>query len=125
MTGAARWPPFGETLSVRIRSVILWRGTMCEGGHRLEEFIDMVQVRDQLEPERDFGGTVVVSDTGLQADVEVQLLFRGVLRPGHFLKPVRFSVDEFGVLRNWLIWVTGKIEKQYLIYSHLNSHWVI
>lgn len=85
---------------------------MCEGGHRLEEFIDMMQVRDQLEPEGDFGGTVVVSDTGLQANVEVQLLFRGVLRPGHFLKSIRFSVDELGVLRNWLIRVTGKIETQ-------------
>lgn len=71
MTGTTGWPTFGKTLSVRIRSVILWRGTMCEGGHRLEEFIDVMQVRDQLEPEGDFGGTVVVSDTGLQANVEV------------------------------------------------------
>lgn len=85
---------------------------MREGGHRLEELIDMMQVRDQLEPEGDFGGTVVVSDTGLQANVEVQLLFRGVLGPGHLFKTVRFSVDELGILRNWLVWVTGKRETQ-------------
>ncbi len=72
----------------------------------------MMQVRDQLKPERDFGGTVVVSDTGLQANVEVELFFRGVLRPGHFFKAVRFSVDELGVLRNRLVWVTGKSETQ-------------
>ena len=45
----------------------------------MEELVDVMQVRDQLEPERDFRGTVVVSDTGLKADVEVKLLFRGVL----------------------------------------------
>lgn len=67
-----------------------------------------MQVRHQLEPEGDFGGPVVVSDTGLEADVEVQLLFRGVLRPGHLFKTVRFCVDELGILRNWLIGITGK-----------------
>lgn len=85
---------------------------MCEGGHRLEKLVDVMQVRDQLEPEGDFGGTVVVSDTRLQAYVEVELLFGGVLRPGHFFKTVRFSVDELGVLRNRLVWVTEKIEMQ-------------
>lgn len=75
-------------------------------------------MRDQLEPEGDLGGTVVVSDTGLQANVEVQLLFRGVLRPGHFFETVRFSVDELGILRNWLVWVSVKSETQCVIYSH-------
>lgn len=78
----------------------------------MEELVDMMQMRDQLEPEGDFGSTVVVSDSGLQANVEVQLLFRGVLRPGHFFKTVRFSVDELGVLGNRLVWVTRKSEKQ-------------
>lgn len=82
---------------------------MGEGGHRLEEFVDVMQVRHQLEPEGDFGGAVVVPDTRLQADVEVQLLFRSVFRPGHLFKSVRFRVDELGVLRNWLIWITGDI----------------
>lgn len=85
---------------------------MSEGGHRLEEFVDMMQVRDQLEPEGDFGGTVVVSDSRLQANVEVQLLFRGVLGPGHFFKAVRFSVDELGVLRDRLVRVTGESKTQ-------------
>lgn len=92
---------------------------MREGGHGLEELVDMMQVRDQLEPEGDFGGAVVISDTGLQANVEVQLLFRGVLRPGHFFKTVWFSVDELGVLRNRLVWVTGKSGTQRVILSHL------
>lgn len=78
----------------------------------MKELIDMMQVRDQLEPEGDFGGTIVVSDTRLQANVEVQLLFRGVLGPGHFFKAVWFSVDELGVLRDRLVRVTGKSETQ-------------
>ena len=80
---------------------------MSEGGHRLEELVDMVQMRHQLEPEGDFGGAVVVSDTRLQADVEVQLLFRSVLGPGHLFKSVWFCVNELGVLRYWLIWITA------------------
>lgn len=76
----------------------------------MEEFVNVMQVRHKLEPERDFGGTVVVSDTGLQTDVEVELLFGGVLRPSHFFKSVWFSVDELGVLRNWLIWVTENMK---------------
>lgn len=80
---------------------------MGEGGHRLEEFVDVMQMRHQLEPEGDFGGAVVVPDPGLQADVEVQLLFGSVLGPGHLFKTVWFGVDELGVLRNGLIWITG------------------
>lgn len=83
---------------------------MREGRHRLQKLIDVMQVRDQLEPEGDLGGAVVVSDTGLQANMEIQLLFRGVFGPGHFLKTVRFSVDEFCILRNRLVWVTGENE---------------
>lgn len=52
---------------------------MCERGHRLEKLIDVMQVGDQLEPEGYFRGTIVVSDTGLKTNVEVQLLFWGVL----------------------------------------------
>lgn len=85
---------------------------MREGRHGLEELIDVMQVRHQLEPERDLGGPVVVSDAGLEADVEIQLLFWGVLRPGHFFKAVRFCVDKLGILRNRLVWITGKIETQ-------------
>lgn len=86
----------------------------------MEEFVDVMQVRHQLEPEGDFGGAVVVSDTWLQADVEVELLFRGVLRPGHLLKAVGFGVDELGVLRNRLIRVSGEGETQRVILPHLD-----
>lgn len=72
----------------------------------------MMQVRDQLEPEGYFSGTVVVSDTRLEPNVEVQLLFRCVFRPGHFFKTIGLCVDELGVLRNWLVWITGKGEIQ-------------
>lgn len=84
---------------------------MSEGGHRLKELVDVMQMRHQLEPEGDFGGAVVVSDPRLQTDVEVQLLFRGVLRPGHLFKSVGFCVDELGVLRNRLIWITGHTQR--------------
>lgn len=90
---------------------------MGEGGHRLEEFIDVVQMRHQLEPEGDFGGPVVVSDARLQANVEVQLLFRSVLRPGHLFKSVGLRVDELGVLRNWLIWITENTNTKILLSS--------
>lgn len=91
---------------------------MGEGGHRLEEFVHVMQMRHQLEPEGDFGGAVVVPDPGLQADVEVQLLFGSVLRPGHLFKAVRFRVDELGVLRNGLIWITGHTHTHTPIYYY-------
>lgn len=81
---------------------------MRKGGHGQQEFIDVMQVRDQLEPEGDLGGTVVVSDARLETNVEVQLLFRSVFRPGNLLKAVRLCVDELGVLRNWLVWISGE-----------------
>lgn len=76
----------------------------------MEELVDVMQVRNQLEPEGDLRGTIVVSDAGLKADVEVQLLFGGVLGPGHFLEAVRFGVDELGILRNRLVRVAGNKE---------------
>lgn len=76
-----------------------------------------MQVRYQLEPEGDFGRTVVVSDAWLQADVQVQLFLRGVLGPGYFLKTIRLGVDELGILRNRLVWVTEKSETKSAIYS--------
>lgn len=125
MTGAARRPTFGQTLGVRVRGVVLRGGTVREGGHRLEEFVDVMQVWHQLEPEGDFGGPVVVPDTRLQANVEVQLLFGGVLRPGHLFKSVRFSVDELSVLRNWLIWIAGKIKKKKTVSYLFTFKWVV
>lgn len=89
---------------------------MRVGGHGQQELVDVMQVRDQLEPERDLGGTVVVSDTRLETNVEVQLLFRGVFRPGNLLKAVWFCVDELSVLRNWLVWISGERENKRLMY---------
>lgn len=93
---------------------------MSERRHRLEELVDMMQVWDQLEPEGDFGSTVVVSDTGLEANVEIQLLLGGVFRPSHFLEAIRLCVDKLGILRNWLVWITEKCERR--IYLLLTSN---
>lgn len=108
VSGAARRPAFGQTFSVRIRSVVLRRRTVCEGGHRLEELIHVMQVWNQLEPEGDFCGAVVISDPGFEADVKIQLLLWCVLGPGHFFEAVWFCVDELGVLGNRLVWITTK-----------------
>lgn len=129
MTGATGGPAFGQALGVRVRGVVLWGGTVRERGHGLEELVDVMQVRNQLEPEGDFGGAVVISDARLQADVEVQLLFGRVLRPGHLFEAVGFGVDELGILRDRLIGVTGKLETIdwlvtiRLIGIHVNNCW--
>lgn len=111
MTCTARRPNLVYTSSVRKNAVILESGTVCEGGYRLKELINVMQVRNQLEPEGDLGCTVVVSDTGLEANVEVQLLFRCVFRPRHFFKAIRLCVDELSILRNWLVWITVGTQK--------------
>lgn len=81
----------------------------------------MVQVWDQLQPEGDFGSPVVVSDTGFEANVEVQLLLGCVFGPGHFLEAIRLRVDELGVLRNWLVRITAKNQRTtYLVFARLH-----
>lgn len=58
----------GETLGVGVRGGVL-RGYLRGGGHVLEKFVDVVEMRNQLQPKRNLGGAVVVSDPWFEADV--------------------------------------------------------
>lgn len=102
-------PGFTESFGVREGRRVLRRDL---GGGRdvLKQFIDIVKVRHKFKPEGHLGSTVVVSNSRLQANVKVQLIFGVVLGPGHFFKPIGFCVDELGVLWDWLIWIS--IEKK-------------
>lgn len=94
----------GKTLGVRVRGGVLWR-YLSGGGHILEKFIDVVEMRNKLQPKCNLGSPVVVSDSRLEADMQVELVFRVVLSPGYLLKSVGFCVDELCILWNWLVWV--------------------
>lgn len=61
---------------------------------------------DQFQPEGDFRGPIVIPHAGLQADVQIQLVFGVILGPGHLLEAVGFCVNELGVLWDRLIGVT-------------------
>lgn len=89
----------------------LQRGDLCGGGGVVEHVVEVVEMGHQVFPEGHLGGTVVIADTGLQADVQVQLVVRVVFGPGHLLKTVGFSVDELGVLRHWLVGVPVNTQK--------------
>lgn len=91
--------PVGEGRHVR-------RGHLGGGGHILEYLVQVVQVWDQFQPEGDFRGPIVIPHAGLQADVQIQLVFGVILGPGHLLEAVGFCVNELGVLRDRLIGVT-------------------
>ena len=91
--------PVGEGRHVR-------RGHLGGGRHVLEYLIQIVQVWDQFQPEGDFRGSIVIPHAGLQANVQIQLVFGVILGPGHFLEAVGFCVNELGVLWNRLIGVT-------------------
>lgn len=60
---------------------------------------------NELQPKCNLGSTVVVSDSRLEANVKVELVFGVVLSPGYLLKSVGFCVDELCILWNWLVWV--------------------
>lgn len=70
-------------------------------GNGAVEFVESVEVRHQLQPEGYLVGPVVVSDTRLQADMQILLIFGAELCPDDLLKAVGLGVDESGVLRNW------------------------
>lgn len=65
-------------------------------------------MRDKLEPQVDFVGTVVLLDAWFQANVKIKLLLLVVPCPCHLLKAVGFGVDELGVLRHRLVRVTAR-----------------
>lgn len=92
----------GEALGVRVRGGVLG-GYLGGCGHILEKLIDVVEMGNQFQPERHLGGSVVVPDSGFEADVKVKLVLGVVLCPGDLLKAVGLGVDELGVLRNRLV----------------------
>lgn len=70
----------------------------CDGD---VDFVETVEVRHQLQPEGYLVGPVVVSNTRLQANMQVLLIFGAELCPDDLLEAVGLGVDEGGVLRNW------------------------
>lgn len=105
----------GKTFGVGVRGGVLWR-YLSGGGHVLEKFINVMEMRNELQPKCNLGSAVVVSDSRLEADVKVELVFRVVLSPGYLLKSVGFRVDELCILWNWLVWIPER-EK----YIHINQ----
>lgn len=103
----------GEAFGVRVGGGVLW-GDLGGGGHILKKLVDVVEMWDELQPEGDLGGAVMVPDSRLEADVEVQLVFGVVLGPGHLLEAVGFRVNELCILWNWLVWIPerGKQKKE-------------
>lgn len=91
-----------EAFRVRVWRCVLGRYLGC-CGHVLKKLVDVVQMWNEFQPERHLGRTVVVSHSGFEADVKVELVFWVVLRPGHLLKPVGLRVDELCVLWNRLV----------------------
>lgn len=67
-------------------------------------------------------GTVVLFDAGLQANVQVKLVFLVVTCPCHFFKAIGFGVDELGVLGDRLVWVSDNKSKGGNDYSLKNSY---
>lgn len=78
------------------------------GGGVVEHVVKVVQMRDQVLPERHFSGTVVIPDSWLEADVQVQLVLRAVFGPGYLFEAIGLSVDELGVLRHWFVGISAK-----------------
>lgn len=115
-----RRPRFAQSFSVREGRGILRRDL---GGRRnvLEQIVYVVQVRDKLQPEGNLGGTVMVTDSGFQANVKVELIFGVVLGPGHLLEAVGLGVDELGVLWYRLIRISvgKKRENMYMSFCTL------
>lgn len=66
-------------------------------------------------------GTIVFFDAGLQANVQVKLVFLIVTCPCHFLKAIGFGVDELGVLGDWLVWVPENKSERRNFYLLKNS----
>jgi len=69
----------------------------------MEHVMEVVEMGHQVFPEGHLGGAVVVTDTRLQANVQVQLVIGVVLGPGHLLETIGLGVDELGVLWHWFV----------------------
>lgn len=62
----------------------------------------------ELEPKGHLVGTVVISHTRLQANMQVLPVFGTEFGPNDLLETVRLSVDECGVLRNRVVRIPDK-----------------
>lgn len=87
------------------------RQVRCDGAN---EFVEAVEMWHQLQPEGHLVGPVVVSDTWLQADMQVLLVFGAELGPDDLLETVGLGVDEGGVLRNWQVRIPGREKEKNL-----------
>lgn len=96
----------GTTGAARLLTVglggIQW-GDLGGGGGVMEHVMEVVEMGHQVFPEGHLGGAVVVTDTRLQANVQVQLVIGVVLGPGHLLETIGLGVDELGVLWHWFV----------------------
>lgn len=121
MAGGGRPIGFGsESFSVRVRGGVLW-GYLGGGGYILEKFIDVVEMRNQLQPESNLGSPVVVPYSRFETDVKVELVFGVVLGPRYFFKAVRFGVDELCILWHRLVWIPEREGIRSIINPFLGS----
>lgn len=65
------------------------------------DFVEAMEMRHQFQPEGYLVCPVVVSNSRLQANMQILLIFRAELCPDDLLEAVGLGVDESGVLRNW------------------------
>lgn len=108
MAGGGRPAVFAaETFGVGVRGGVLW-GYLGGGGHVLEKLVDVVKVRDQLQPESHLGSPVVVSHSRFEADVKVELVLWVVLGPCYLFETVGLCVNELCVLWNRLVWIPDR-----------------
>lgn len=116
------WPVgFGsESFSVRVRGGVLW-GYLGGGGYILEKFIDVVEMRNQLQPESNLGSPVVVPYSRFETNVKVELVFGVVLGPCYFFKAIRFGVDELCILWHGLVWIPERGGIRSIINQFLGS----
>lgn len=83
----------------------LQRGNLCGCGGVVKHVVKVVEMGHQVFPEGHLSGAVVIADTRLQANVQVQLVVWVVFGPGHLLEAVSLGVDELGVLWHRLVGV--------------------
>lgn len=83
----------------------------------MKHVMKVVEMGHQVFPEGHLSGAVVIADTRLQANVQVQLVVWVVFGPGHLLKAVCLGVDELGVLWHRLVGVPRNTSRTELL-SH-------
>lgn len=103
----------GETFGVGVRGGVL-RGDLGCGGHILEKLVDVVEVWNQLQPERHLSSPVVVSHSRFETNVKVQLVLWVVLGPCYLFEAVWLRMNELCVLRNRLVWIPDREGKRSL-----------